>query len=108
MIQINDNLLKEVGLGNLPQEERKALLSHIYETLELRVGMRLAEQMTESQFDEFEQFFQSKDDKGAYSWLQSNFPNYKDVVQEEFDKLKKEVIENSSNILEASKNQPAS
>lgn len=108
MIQINDNLLKEVGLGDLPQQERVALLNHIYETLELRVGMRLAEQMTESQFDEFEQYFQSKDDKGAYNWLQTNFPNYKEVVQEEFDKLKKEVTENSGQILDASQDQPAS
>jgi hypothetical protein len=107
MIQINDNLLKEVGLGDLPQEERAALLNHIYETLELRVGMRLAEQMNESQFDEFEQFFQSKDDKGAYNWLQTNFPNYKDVVQEEFDKLKKEVAGDSAKILSASTDQPS-
>jgi len=107
MIQINDNLLKEVGLGDLPQEERAALLNHIYETLELRVGMRLAEQMNESQFDEFEHFFQSKDDKGAYNWLQTNFPNYKDVVQEEFDKLKKEVAVDSAKILSASTDQPS-
>jgi len=40
--------------------------------------------------------------------LQTNFPNYKEVVQEEFDKLKKEVTENSSQILDASKDQPAS
>ena len=107
MIQINDNLLKEVGLGDLPQEERVALLNHIYETLELRVGMRLAEQMNEKQFDEFEQFFQSKDDKGAYNWLQTNFPNYKDVVAAELDTLKNEVQSNAPMILAASQEQTA-
>lgn len=102
MIQLNDNLLQEIGLGSLPQQERVSLLNHMYETLETRVGMRLAEQMSEEQFDEFEKFYQSKDDKGAYNWLQTNFPNYKVVVQEEFDKLKKEVELSATQIIEAS------
>ena len=104
MIQINDALLNEIGLGSLPQEERRGLLSHIYETLELRVGMRLADQMTNQQLDEFEKYFEAKDDKGAFTWLESNFPNYKDIVQQEFDKLKGEVAQSAPQILGASQN----
>ena len=102
MIQLNNNLLEEIGLGSLPDKEKKSLLDHIYETLETRVGMRLAERMTEKQFDEFESFYRANDEKGAYNWLQTNFPNYKEVVQEEFDKLKKEVASSAKQILEAS------
>lgn len=106
MIQINDDLLKEIGLGSLPQEERRSLLNHIYETLELRVGMRLADQMTNQQLDEFEKYFEAKDDKGAFSWLETNFPNYKEIVQQEFDKLKAEVAQSAPQILSASQNPP--
>lgn len=102
MIQINDNLLQEVGLGSLPPEEKKNLLEHIYETLELRVGMRLADQMTKAQLDEFERYFEAKDDKGAFTWLETNFPNYKDIVQQEFDKLKAEVAQSAPQIISAS------
>lgn len=102
MIQINDALLNEIGLGSLPQDERRALLSHIYETLELRVGMRLADQMTNEQLDEFEKYFEARDDKGAFNWLETNFPNYKDIVQQEFDKLKAEVAQSAPQILSAS------
>jgi hypothetical protein len=102
MIQINDNLLLEIGLGQLPQTEKRGLLNHIYETLELRVGMRLADQMSNQQLDEFERYFEAKDDKGAFTWLESNFPNYKDIVQEEFDKLKAEVAQSAPQILSAS------
>lgn len=105
MIQINDNLLQEIGLGALPQAERRSLLNHIYETLELRVGMRLADQMSNQQLDEFERYFEAKDDKGAFAWLESNFPNYKDIVQEEFDKLKAEVSQSAPQILSASTDQ---
>jgi hypothetical protein len=102
MIKIDNSLLQEIGLDSLPDVEKDGLLKHIYETLEMRVGMRLADQMSNEQLDEFEQYFEAKDDAGAFKWLETNFPNYKDVVQEEFDKLKAEVHQSAPQILSAS------
>lgn len=102
MLKIDNSLLEELGLGSLPDGEKNSLLRHIYETLEMRVGMRLADQMTNEQLDEFEQYFEAKDDAGAFKWLETNFPNYKEIVQEEFDKLKAEVGQSSQQILAAS------
>jgi hypothetical protein len=107
MLKIDNNLLNDLGLGNLPDTEKNSLLKHIYETLEMRVGMRLADQMTNQQLDEFEQYFEAKDDAGAFKWLESNFPNYKDIVQEEFDKLKHEVQQSSDQIMSAAQAEPA-
>ncbi|MDB5175362.1 MAG: hypothetical protein JWM81_220 [Candidatus Saccharibacteria bacterium] len=105
MLKIDDNLLQEIGLAGLPDGEKNSLLKHIYETLEMRVGMRLADQMTNEQLDEFERYFEAKDDAGAFKWLETNFPNYKDIVQEEFDKLKSEVATAAPQILSASQQQ---
>jgi len=105
-LKIDNNLLLELGLGELPQAEKTALLKHIYETLEMRVGMRLADQMTNEQLDEFETYFNARDDAGAFRWLETNFPNYKDIVADEFDKLKAEVGQNAQHILAASQQQP--
>ena len=91
MIRIDESLLSDLGLEKLSTEDKNSLLKHIYETLEMRVGVRLADQMTQDQLDEFEKYFEAKDDAGAFKWLETNFPNYKDIVQEEFDKLKEEV-----------------
>lgn len=107
MLKIDNNLLADLGLGGLPDAEKNSLLKHIYETLEMRVGMRLADQMTNQQLDEFEQYFEAKDDAGAFKWLESNFPNYKDIVQEEFDKLKDEVGQSSNQIMSATQSQAA-
>jgi len=107
MIKIDNTLLQEIGLAGLPDTEKDSLLKHIYETLEMRVGMRLADQMTNEQLDEFERYFEAKDDAGAFKWLETNFPNYKDVVQEEFDKLKGEVHQSAPQILAASQGQIA-
>lgn len=99
MLKLDDNLLQQLGLGSLAPDDKKAMLRHIYETLEMRVGVRLAEQMTDAQLDEFEKFVQAQDDNGAFHWLETNFPNYKDIVADEFDKLKAEVSQVAPQIL---------
>src|ERR1035437_6295038 len=101
MFQLDDNLLQELGLGSLPAVEKNKMLAHIYETLELRVGMKLAEQMTDAQLDEFEAFIDKNDEAGALHWLETNFPDYKKVVANELDKLKAEIKTQAPSIIEA-------
>lgn len=136
MIRIDDTLLQDLGLMSLPKPERDALLRQIYETLEMRVGMKLAERMSDQQLDEFERFIdgdlaftenylntmragwqQSKEyqtaltsaqkaaqkrgvefnenavktEFGALTWLETNFPDYKQVVASELETLKGEI-----------------
>lgn len=107
MLKIDNSLLVDIGLGGLPDAEKNNFLKHIYETLEMRVGIRLADQMTNEQLDEFERYFEAKDDAGAFKWLETNFPNYKEIVQQEFDKLKAEVAQSAPQILAASQAQVA-
>lgn len=106
MLKIDDNLLQELGLGGLPAEEKRELRNTIYERLEMNVGMRLADQMSNEQLSEFEAYFDAKDDAGALKWLETNFPNYKQVVSEEYDKLKAEVAQYAPQILAASGHNP--
>lgn len=101
MFKLDNQFLTSLGLGNLPVDEKNKLLQHIYERLEINVGMRLAEKMTDSQLDEFEGFIDRNDESGALRWLETNFPNYKEVVAEELEKLKKEVSEAAPQILAA-------
>jgi hypothetical protein len=105
MFQLDDNLLRELGLGDLPAEEKNKMLAHIYETLELRVGMKLAEQMSDAQLDEFEGFIDRNDEAGALKWLETNFPDYKQVVADELDKLKAEIKEQAPQIMQATMDQ---
>ena len=108
MIKLDDDLLQELGLAALPADEKKKLLAHIYETLEMRVGMKLAEQMSDAQLTEFEQFIDRNDEAGALKWLETNFPNYKDVVASEFERLKGEIRQVAPQILTAGSQQQPS
>ena len=101
MFQLDDNLLQQLGLGSLPPAEKNKMLAHIYETLELRVGMKLAEQMSDAQLDEFEKFIDGNDEAGALKWLETNFPDYKQVVADELEKLKTEIKDQAPTIVEA-------
>lgn len=105
MFKLDDNLLQELGLGSLPVEEKNKMLGHIYETLEMRVGMKLAEQMSNEQLDEFESFIDKNDEAGALKWLETNFPGYKQVVADELEVLKAEIKKTAPQILAASKQQ---
>jgi len=147
MFKLDNNFLVSLGLGGLPVEEKNRLLQMVYERLEMNVGMRLAEKMSDQQLDEFESFIdgnvdyarnflninrpgweQSEDfnksletakanaqrqnvqfnenpvisEFAALKWLETNFPNYKDVVAEELEKLKGEVTQAAPQILSAS------
>ena len=116
MFKLDDNLLKELGLGTLPPQEKNAMLAHIYETLEMRVGMKLAQQMSEQQLDEFETLMPTEKDsdtakqekeKKALTWLEANFPNYKQVVADELNTLKAEIKASSQDIVAASQQNQA-
>lgn len=105
MFKLDDNLLRELGLGELPAAEKNKMLAHIYETLEMRVGMKLAERMTNEQLDEFEGFIDKNDEAGALKWLETNFPNYKQVVADELEALKGEIKQAAPQIVAASQQQ---
>lgn len=107
MFKLDDNLLKELGLDALSAEEKNRMLGHIYETLEMRVGMKLAEQMSNEQLDEFEGFIDRNDEAGALKWLESNFPDYKQVVADQLETLKTEVKAAAPQIVAASQPPPA-
>jgi len=106
-LKLDNSLLEELGLGSLPDSEKQLLLRQIYEKLEMNVGMRLADQMSNEQLDAFEKFVDANDDKGAFQWLETNFPNYKDVVNQEFEKLKTEIRSVAPQILASVSQQQA-
>lgn len=75
MFQLDDKFLQEIGLDALPTDQRQAFLAHIYSELELRVGVRLSEGLTDDQLGEFESFVDRKEDK-VRAWVSLHTPDY--------------------------------
>jgi ATP-dependent helicase/DNAse subunit B len=99
VIKLDVDYLEQAGLKGLPRGEAEVLLRYVYETLELRVGVALADRMTDRQLDEFEAYFKAKDDDGAFRWLERNFPDYKEIVAEEHEVLNAELRRAGATIL---------
>jgi hypothetical protein len=75
MFQLDDQFLNDVGLGNLPEEQKKPFLQHTYDQLEYKVGIRLSEGMSDDQLEEFESIIDRKEDV-ITTWLSTHAPNY--------------------------------
>lgn len=75
MFQLDDKFLEEVGLGGLPEEQKQEFLAYFREQLELRVGTKLSEGLTDAQLDEFESFM-DRDEAKVTGWLEANVPEY--------------------------------
>jgi hypothetical protein len=84
MFQLDDQFLADVGLANLPEEQKKPFLQHTYDQLEYKVGIRLSEGMSDAQLEEFESIIDRKEDV-IIAWLGTHAPNYQN--EEVFQRL---------------------
>ena len=84
MFRLDDQFLKDIGLDNLPEDQKKPFLQHIYSELELRVGTRLSDGLSDAQLEEFEQIIDRKEEK-INEWLAAHAPAY--AQEEGFAKL---------------------
>ena len=75
MFQLDDQFLKDIGLADLPEEQKKPFLQHVYDQLEYRVGVRLSEGMSDAQLEEFEAIIDRKPEVVA-SWISQYAPAF--------------------------------
>ncbi|MBP7760727.1 hypothetical protein KA093_02945 [Candidatus Saccharibacteria bacterium] len=95
MFQLDDNFLTDVGLGALPDDQKQAFLQHIYEELELRVGTKLSEGLSEQQMGEFEAFVDQAEDK-VRAWFATNLSDY--ASRQDFVQLSQSAPEGTSEL----------
>lgn len=77
MFQLDENFLNDLGLETMPAEQKDAFLKHIYDELELRVGTKLSEGLSEAQLAEFEKII-DRDQPTIQAWVRDHSPNYVD------------------------------
>lgn len=75
MFQLDEQFLKDLGLDQLPEDQKQAFLDHIYNELELRVGVRLSDGLSDEQLKEFESFV-DRDDARVQDWVAKNAADY--------------------------------
>jgi len=79
MFKLDQQFLEDVGLNELPDDQKQAFLEHIYSQLEVQVGTRLSDGLSDEQLSEFESFI-DRDDEKVRTWIEANVPSYRDDV----------------------------
>lgn len=85
MFQLDDKFLQDVGLADLPEDQKQAFLQHIYGELELRVGTKLSEGLSDDQLAQFEAFVDRNEQK-VTAWFEKFLPGYEEAA--DFQQLK--------------------
>lgn len=85
MFQIDDKFLQDVGLGDLPDEQKQAFLGYFREQLELRVGTKLSDGLSDAQLAEFEGFI-DRDMDATRQWIAAHAADYEN--DQVYQKLK--------------------
>ncbi len=95
-MRIDENFMNEVGLEDMPSDQKQAFMAHAEEELEIRVGQGIGVGLTDEQMDEFERI----DDLAvAADWLEKNVPDYRSVIERIYENFKQELIAERQNIL---------
>ncbi len=54
MYKFDDSFLESVGLGSMPAEQKDAFLQYAQDQLEVRIGEKMSEGLSDDQLEEFE------------------------------------------------------
>ena len=83
-IRLDPTLLWEMGYRSLTKSQVIDVLDDIYDTLEIRVGRRVAEQLTTNQLATFDRILTGVAQGSPLKWLQQNVKNYRELVRAEY------------------------
>ena len=94
-MKIDIYYLASIGIRFETEEEAQAFAGIIQEELEIRIGTKIASRLSDEQLDEFDMCIESDD---AREWLEENCPDYRDIVDNETERMEEELISNRSMI----------
>ncbi len=94
---ITQETLEEAGI-TLVGDELTALLDHLNETLEDRVGDEIIDALEDDQLEEFMKLQQSSTDEQVFDWIKQHVPEYEQIVKTETDILLGETAQNATGV----------
>ena len=96
-MRVDEQFMQEVGLGEMPEAEKRAFMEHAQEELEVRVGHHVGAELTDAQVAEFETI---NDLNEATNWLERNVPGYRAIVEQVYQSFKNELLSERQKILQ--------
>lgn len=79
MYKFDDSFLESVGLGSMPAEQKEAFLQYAQDQLEVRIGEKMSEGLSDEQLDEFEKIIDN-DQATLDKWMAGAGDYKNDVI----------------------------
>lgn len=89
---LEQNVMAALGLINLPEERKVALIEKMTELVEKNLIVRILQGLTDEDAQEFEKIINGTEEEKV-KFIQAKFPNFAEMMQEEIVKVKQAVIE---------------
>lgn len=90
---IQEDILKELEIDKLPPEKQEEILTAMTELILKRITLRVLQNFSEKQKEEFDQICSGGDQEKINQFLLVNVPDYERVIQEEIGQFKNEIKE---------------
>ncbi len=79
----DDKFFEAAGLGHYTPEQKKDLSEKLGDLAQARIAKRLSEVLSDEQADHFAQLVDANQEDEAFTYLESVYPDYPVLVQEE-------------------------
>lgn len=82
-----EQLIEKLGLGALDENAQEIVLGTFLQTLEMRTGQAITEQLSEDQLKELTDIIEKDGDEAGEEWLHGVVPHIEDIEQQQCDAL---------------------
>jgi|GEM_PF-718073 len=91
-------LISELGLDNLPEDEKNDMIVKLAEALQNRLTVRLLASLSEDEKQEFDDIAGKGDDEAIGKYLSEKVPNVDFIAKEEFELFREELLAENAEI----------
>jgi len=89
--QINDNIIKILGISALPQDQQKDAMDKMGAIVYQEVMLRVLEAMTDENKDEFEKLIETNPDpETMFKFLAEKVPSIETIATEEAERVREQ------------------
>ncbi len=92
----NTEFLTAIGINNAPEDVKAKLIAGIENLAEKKLITRLSDIVTDEQA---EQFGSITDEQEAANWLNTNIPNFQEIVTEVLTEIKNDIMQHKTAVV---------
>ena len=93
---LQQDLVTELGLENLPADKKDALLAKAAEVLNTQISLRLREELADNDLDEFDKIWEDGSEEDIKEFIDQKVPQLDKIVKEEVTEFKKSLVETAN------------